>query len=389
MTSLSSSNDQHICLRMKEESGYIVSAAAPPIYETAPFFFNSYDHYSEAANDEKTHYVYSRGKNPTVQIVEEMLAGLEGGEACKCFASGMAAVSAALMCSLAAGDHVILVGHIYETTVSLIKYLTKFNISYTIVHSTSISSVAGALKPQTRVILMESPTSFTFDIVNIPEVAELAKSKGIRTIIDNSWATPLFLKPLEYGVDIVVHSASKYLGGHNDLVAGAVISSQHIMDRIYEEEYELIGGSLGPFEAWLLIRGLRTLPLRMDAHQKNGLAAARFLSEHPAVAKVNHPGLPSHPQHELASTQFKGYSGLFSFELKDSGYEEIRQMVNKLQLIRIGVSWGSAESQIISPNYGYNQQDLKKQHMPESLIRLAVGHEPAELLIQDLNNALS
>ncbi|WP_413232179.1 trans-sulfuration enzyme family protein [Paenibacillus sp. BJ-4] len=329
--------------------------------------FDTYDDYAEAANNEKEHYVYSRGTNPTVQIAEKMIAALEGGAACKCFSSGMAAISAALMSSLSAGDHLILVGHIYETSVTLVKYLTKFNINYTIVHSTSTEAVAEAVIPQTRAILMESPTSFTFDIVNIPEITSLCKAKGICTIIDNSWATPLFQKPLEWGVDIVVHSASKYLGGHNDLVAGAVIASKEIMNRIFSKEYELIGGSLAAFEAWLLIRGLRTLPLRMEAHQRNALVVAQFLSEHPAIARVNHPGLPAHPQYELACKQLRGYAGLFSFELKDSAYEGIRRVINKLRLIRIGVSWGSVESQLISPNYGYNKQDLKNQHMPQSL----------------------
>lgn len=366
-----------------------MKAASPPIYETAPFLFDTYEEYAKAANNEKEHYMYSRGTNPTVQIAEKMIAALERGEACKCFASGMAAVSAALMGSLSAGDHLILVGHIYVTTVKLVKYLTKFGLTYTIVHSTSIEAVADAVNPQTKVIFIESPTSFTFDIIDISEITSLAKSKGLRTIIDNSWATPLFQKPLELGVDIVVHSASKYLGGHNDLVAGAVVTSKEIMNRIYAEEYELVGGSLAPFEAWLLIRGLRTLSLRMDAHQKNGLAVAQFLSKHPGIAKVNHPGLPTHPQHKLASRQLTGYSGLFSFELKESSYEEICRMINKLQLIRIGESWGSTESQIISPNCGYNQQDLKNQHMPQSLVRLAVGHEPIELLINDLRDALS
>lgn len=366
-----------------------MKAAAPPIYETAPFFFTTYEEYAEAANNEKNHYVYSRGTNPTVEIAEKMIAALEGGASCKCFASGMAAVTAALMCSLSAGDHLVMVGHVYKTSVKLVKYLAKFNLDYTIVHSTSLDAVAAAVKPQTRVILMESPTSYAFDVVDISELTAFSKAKGIRTIIDNSWATPLFQKPLKLGVDIVVHSASKYLGGHNDLVAGAVVSSQDIMNRIYAEEYDLMGSSLAPFEAWLLIRGLRTLPLRMNAHQTNGLQIAWFLSEHPAVSKVNHPGLSSHPGHDVARRQLKGYSGLFSFELKDAAYEDIRRMINKLRFIRIGESWGGMESQIISPNYGYNQQELEQEHMPESLIRLAVGLEPAELLIQDLHNALS
>ncbi|ADM70151.1 L-methionine gamma-lyase [Paenibacillus polymyxa E681] len=208
---MSFSDDQLICLRFEDELGYFAKAAASPIYETAPFIFDTYEDYAEAANNEKEHYVYSRGTNPTVQI-----AALEGGAGCKCFASGMAAISAVLMCSLSAGNHLILVGHIYKTSVSLAQYLKRFHIDCTIIHSTSTEAVADAIKPQTRAILIESPTSFTFDMVNIQEVTSLSKAKGIRTIMDNSWATPLFQKPLEWGVYIVVHSASKYLGGHND-----------------------------------------------------------------------------------------------------------------------------------------------------------------------------
>lgn len=381
--------DQLICYQFEDKENHFLRAAAPPIYETAPFFFDTYEDYAEAANNEKEHYVYWRGTNPTVQIAEKMLAALEGGSACKCFASGMAAVSAALMCSLASGDHIILIGHVYESSVALVKYLTKFNVQYTIVHSTEIDRVAAAVKSNTRAILMESPTSFIFEVVNVAAVCEMAKAKGIRTIIDNSWATPLFFKPLKLGVDIVVHSASKYLGGHNDLVAGAVIASKEIIDRMYLEEFELIGASLAPFEAWLLIRGLRTLPLRMEVHQRSGLEVARFLSEHPSVSKVNHPGLPSHPHYDLGRKQLGGYTGLFSFELRDAAYEEIRSTLNKLRMIRISVSWGAMESQIISPNYGYNQADLESQHIPKSLIRLAVGLEPPALLIKDLDTALS
>ncbi|KGE19656.1 trans-sulfuration enzyme family protein [Paenibacillus wynnii] len=381
--------DELICYQFEDKEHRFLRAAAPPIYETAPFFFDTYEEYAEAANHEKEHYVYWRGTNPTVQIAEKMLAALEGGDACKCFASGMAAVSAALMCSLSSGDHLILIGHVYESSIALVKYLAKFNVQHTIVHSMEIEQVQAAVKKNTKAILMESPTSFIFEVVNITAVTELAKANGIRTLMDNSWGTPLYLKPLAFGVDIVVHSASKYLGGHNDLVGGAVIASNEIIDRMYLEEYELMGASLAPFEAWLLIRGLRTLPLRMEVHQRNGLEVARYLSEHPAVSKVNHPGLLSHPHYELARKQLKGYSGLFSFELRDAAYEEIRSTLNKLRMIRIGVSWGAMESQIISPNYGYNQADLKDQHIPESLIRLAVGLEPPALLIEDLETALS
>ncbi|WP_213620638.1 PLP-dependent aspartate aminotransferase family protein [Paenibacillus sp. J22TS3] len=381
-------DDIMTCLRFTDEEHRFLHAAVPPIYETGPFFFDSYDAYAEAANNEMNHYVYWRGTNPTVQIAENMLAELEGGEAGKCFASGMAAIGAALLCSVGAGDHVILIGHVYETSATLVQYLAKFHITYTTIHSVSVEAVASAIEDRTKVILMESPTSYTFDLVNIPEITQLARSRDIRTIIDNSWATPLYMKPLRLGVDIVVHSVSKYLGGHNDLVGGAMIASRDIISRMFTEEFQLMGASMAPFEAWLLIRGLRTLPLRMKAHEQNGLEIARYLDSHPAVSRVNHPGLPSHPQYELGRKLLRGYSGLFSFELKAPGYGGIRSFMNKLKLFRIGVSWGAMESQIISPNYGYNESALTKQQMPLSLVRLAAGHEPAQLLIQDLEEAL-
>ncbi|CAI6080709.1 L-alanine/L-glutamate racemase [Cohnella sp. JJ-181] len=381
-------DDRLIGLRFEDGLDRSVKAASPPIFETAPFLFDTYEDYADAAAREKEHFVYSRGTNPTVRAAETVIAALERGEACKCFASGMAAVAAALLGSLSAGDHLILVGRVYETSVSLVRYLSKFGITNTIVQATDAESVAQAITARTRAILMESPASYTFEVTDLAALTALARSRGIRTIVDNSWATPLYLKPLELGADIVVHSASKYLGGHNDLVAGAVIASQAIIDRMHTEEYALIGGSLAPFEAWLLIRGLRTLNIRMEVHHRNGLEVAKYLSEHREVARVNHPGLPSHPQHELARRLFKGYAGLFSFELKNGTYEDIRRTLNRLKLIRIGVSWGAMESQIISPNYGSNLEQLRSEHMPESLVRIAVGHEPPELLIADLEAAL-
>ncbi|WP_234414169.1 trans-sulfuration enzyme family protein [Paenibacillus sp. CAA11] len=382
------SKDWLTCLRFEDKDGRFHGSSVAPLFEAAPFFFNSYEEYAEAARAEASHYVYWRGTNPTVRIVESMLAELEGGEDCRCFASGMAAIHAALMCCLTTGDHAVLVGHVYETSVHLIQYLNKFQISYTQVEGTSVEQVERAIRNQTRAILLESPTSLTFELVDLKAVAEMARSSGIRTIVDNSWATPIFQKPLSYGVDIVVHSVSKYLGGHNDLVGGAVIASSDIMERIFYEEYLLLGAAMGPFEAWLLIRGLRTLPLRMNAHHEAGMKVAEYLSGHPSVAAVHHPGLISHPQYDLGRRQLSGYGGLFSFVLKESSYEAVCKVINRLKRFRIGVSWGAMESQVISPNIGTNEQQLKEQGIPLSLIRLAVGHEPPNWLIEDLEQAL-
>lgn len=383
-----SDKDWMTCLGFPESLEHYLGSSAPPIYETAPFYFKDYGSFAEAARHERDFNFYWRGTNPTLAIAERMLAELEEGENCKCFASGMAAIAAALMSCLSAGDHAVLVGHVYESTVDLTAYLSKFGVSHTLVQSTTITEIKAAIRPNTRVLYLESPSSLLFRLVDLEAAAELAKSRGITTIIDNTWATPLYQKPLRYGIDLVVHAGSKYLGGHNDLVAGAVIGSKKRMERLFYQEYELAGACLGPFEAWLLIRSLRTLPLRMKAHEENGLKLASYLNNHPAVSAVHHPGLSSHPDYELGKKQMTGCSGLFGFELKTGGYEGITAFINRLKHFRIGVSWGSYESQIVSPNYGDNEVQLKSQGVPVSLIRLGAGVEPAELLIADLEQAL-
>ncbi len=201
-------------------------------------------------------------------------------------------------------------------------------------------------------------------------------------------ATPFFQKPLTHGIDIVVHSASKYLGGHSDLLGGALITNKEIMNKVFSQEYLLFGGVMAPYEASLLLRGLRTLPIRMKAHQENAMQVAQFLNCHPAVAKVNYPGLPSHPDYKLGQEQLTGYSGLLSFELKTPTFDAIKRVINKLRLFQIGVSWGSFESLVLSPNIAKNTDKLIEQHINPGLIRLSIGLEEAAELIRDLEQAL-
>jgi cystathionine beta-lyase len=382
--------DEQICLQAGAQLETQYRAAVPPIYQSAPFTYHRFEDLVSAERNLDERYVYWRGTNPTVQMAETKLAELEGGEACKCFASGMAAITAAVMHSVKAGDHVVAVGHVYETTLQLLTYLKKFEIDHAVAVTPTLDAIQAAVKPNTKVIYLESPSSMSFELTPIPEVTAWARSKGLRTIMDNTWATPLFQKPLEMGVDIVVHAASKYLGGHNDLVGGAVIASQDIMSGLFKQEYLLLGAAMPPFEAWLLLRGLRTLPLRMRTHEHNGLEVAAFLEGHPKVARVHHPGLPSHPNYALGKQLLKGYSGVFSFELAVPGtYEEVCHFINSLKHFQIGVSWGSFESQVVSPNYGENEEELlKKEKLPLRLIRLAIGLEPPQLLIEDLKQAL-
>ncbi|MDW7617179.1 aminotransferase class I/II-fold pyridoxal phosphate-dependent enzyme [Peribacillus simplex] len=338
--------------------------------------------------DQQNHYVYTRGTNPTVEIAEKKLAVLEQGEQCKCFASGMAAITAAIFNSVKAGDHVLCISNIYKSTMDLLTYLQKFGINHSVVYSTVKKDIERAIMPNTKLIYLENPTDLNLKLVDLKVIGDMARSCGVRTIIDNTWATPLFQKPLTYGIDIVVHSASKYLGGHSDLLGGALITSGEVMKDLFNKEYLLFGGTMGPREASLLLRGLQTLPLRMKVHQENAKQNASFLSSHPAVSRVNYPGLHSPRNTEINNQQLTGFSGLLTFELKSANYEAVKTVINKVRIFKIGVSWGSFESLIMSPNLGNNADNLIKEHVSLGLIRLSVGMEPAEKLIADLEQAL-
>jgi cystathionine beta-lyase len=380
--------DVHICTHFAEDSEKHHGAAVTPIYENSIHVFKDFQKLIDADKDEQNHYTYWRGTNPTVEVAERKLAALERGEACKCFASGMAAISSALLALLKSGDHVLFVSNIYGPTLDLLKYLEKFNVKHSVVYSTNIKQIEGALQSNTSVIYIESPTTMTFHMVDLKALSQLAQERNIKTIIDNTWATPLFQKPLKMGIDVVVHSVTKYLGGHSDLVGGAIITNNELMEHIFYQEYLLLGGVMPPYEAWLLIRGLRTLPIRMKSHQENAMKVAHFLQEHPAVRKVNFPGLETHPDYELGKQQLTGYSSLMSFELHQSSFDAVKKVIDSLKLFQIGFSFGSFESLVLSPNHGDNIEKLKTQCIDTGLIRISVGLESANALINDLKNGL-
>lgn len=382
-------SDEYICTHLGDEYERFNGAVVPPIYQNSLFVFQDFEQLAEAMKDEQSNYLYWRGTNPTVEIVEKKLAALEKGDRCKLFSSGMAAISSAILTFLQAGDHVLSISNIYGPTTKFFSYIEKFGVSHTNTLNADLDVIESLIQPNTKVIYLESPTTMTFKLVDLKAIADLAKRHGLKTIIDNTWATPLFQNPLTLGIDIVVHSVSKYLGGHSDLVGGALITSKEIMDHLFYHEYQLLGGVMPPYEAWLLMRGLRTLPLRMKAHQESALKIASFLENHPAVKRVNYPGLLSCPDYELGKRQLKGYSGLFSFELEDGSYESVRNVINHLRLFGIGVSWGGFESLVISPNYGYNVEQLRASGMDPGLIRISVGLESCDELMEDLDGALS
>lgn len=355
---------------------------AEPIVQTSLFAFPNYDSILEAFRAENKNYVYSRGQNPTVEVLEKKLAALERGESCKAFASGIAAISAVFMGLLESGDHILFVNQTYGPTIQLARQLRRFGIEFDLLLDLDPGSIRAALKPNTKLVWLENPGTMLMRTFDIGAAADIAREHGALTCIDNSWASPLFQKPIEHGVDIVVHSATKYIGGHSDVVAGAVITNAERMQEIFYRAFMLHGGILAPFDAWLLLRGLRTMPVRMQQHESDALKVAEFLRSRTDVSAVHHPAFAE------PSPSLTGYSGLLSFELASGGFDEVRRFIDGLKRFRIGVSWGGVESIVISPNRGNNAHYLEVQRIPGSLIRISVGLEGADALVDDLGASL-
>lgn len=353
---------------------------AMPIVQTSLFSFPDLQSLLDAFAAEDERHIYSRGTNPTVAELERKLALLERGEACRCFASGMAAISAVMLGVLEAGDHVLFVNQTYGPTLQLAGQLERFGITHDLLLDTDADSVRAALRPATRLVWLESPGTMLCRTLDIAAVAAVAREHGAITCLDNSWASPLFQKPITHGVDVVVHSATKYIGGHSDVVAGAVVTTEARMRQIFYRAYMLNGGVLAPFDAWLLLRGLRTLPVRMRQHHEDGLRVAEFLRSHERVRRVFHPAFDATPSPTLS-----GFSGLFSFELDTDAFGAVRDVVDGLARFRIGVSWGGVESLVITPA----RPQLDAQRLPPGLVRLSVGLEGADALIDDLAAALA
>ncbi len=378
--------DIRVCLGEEQGSAW-TGALMPPIVQASLFAFPTFQDLLDGLSAEHEHHVYTRGQNPTVEAVERALAALERGEECKCFASGMAAISSVFLGLLRAGDHVVFVNQTYGPTLQLASHLERFGITHDVILDLDVGAVECALQPTTRLVWLESPGTMLFRVLDLEPMTRLAHDRDILTCMDNSWSTPLLQKPLTQGVDVVVHTASKYLSGHSDVIAGAVVTSRERMREIFYRAFLLNGGILAPFDAWLLMRGLRTLPTRLREHEEAGLRVAEFLRGHPAVGAIHHPALSE--DHALSDRQLRGYTGLFSFELVRGDFESVRTVIDGLQRFRIGVSWGGVESIVVSPNRGTNVEQLATQGIPPGLIRLSVGLEGADALIEDLDRALA
>jgi cystathionine gamma-synthase len=371
-------------------------ALTTPIVQTSTFTFaDTADvvDYQEGrlGGTDKERTEYGRYGNPTVAAAERKLADLDGGQAALLFSSGMAAVTVTLLSSLSAGCHVVMTDDCYRRTRQfLTEFLSRYDVAVTQVRVGDYEALEAAIQPNTRLILSESPTNPYLRVVDIPRLVEIARRHGLRTVIDSTFATPINQRPLEFGVDLVLHSATKYLGGHNDLLAGVAIGSEAMIADLREMQ-GMVGALCDPHTAYLLLRGLKTLELRVARQNETGLKVARFLEGHPSVRRVYYPGLSSHPDYPVAHEQMGGFGGVVSFEL-EADLETTGRFVDALQIPYIGPSLGGTESLVIqvavSTYYDLSSEERAALGISDSLVRLAVGIESAGDLIADLARAL-
>lgn len=371
----------------------VTGAVITPIYQTSTYVHEELDKYKEKG------YWYGRSGNPTRTALEICLASLENGKYGLCFASGMAATAATLNL-LQSGDHVVCEEDVYGGTYRFFeKVLTRYGLTFTYVDGSNPDAVARAIKPNTRMLWFETPTNPLLRLVDLKAIADVAEEHSkkrkeeekIVTAIDNTFASPYLQNPLDYGIDIVVHSTTKYLGGHSDVVGGAVIVNDEKLYETIKFHQNCVGGTPGPFDCFLTLRGIKTLSLRMQAHQRNAMEVARFLEKHPVVEKVIYPGLSSHPQHELAKKQMRGFGGMVSFVVK-GGLDNSKKVMGATKLFVLAESLGGVESLMTHPAVMTHGAVPKEQReargFVDGLIRLSVGIEDLDDLLADLDQAL-
>ena len=364
----------------------------PPIYQNSTFRFATAAECAEAFRDEESGYVYTRWGNPTQEVLEQKLAVLEAGEAALATASGMGAVSTALLTALADGGHVVAMSNLYSATFQILNEdLRRFGIETTFVDATDTAQIERAIRTDTKVLYLESPTNPLLKLVDLRASAEIAKAHGLTSIIDNTFATPCGQQPITFGIDVVVHSMTKYMSGSGAVIAGAIIGQKEFVVRAKEGALRNFGAVISPFNAWLTLQGLTTLPLRFARHSENATRVAAFLEAHPAVAWVRHPSLTSHPQHELAKRQMDAFGGMITLELK-GGRAAGEHLVDHLQLCSLAVSLGDVRTLICHPastTHSHVPAEIRRRTgITDGLVRISIGLEDAEDIIADLGQAL-
>lgn len=377
-------------VRAGERTDPETGAVATPIYETSVFAFASTQQLIDAVSEKSSRDVYTRWSNPTLTAAERKITELEEAEDCAVFSSGMAAISTAIISLVSPGDHIVSIRDLYGGTLDLFSNLmNRFGVRTTFVEATNIGEIESAVRDNTKLLFLETPTNPTLKLVDLSKVVEIARKSSAKVLVDNTFASPYNQQPLRVGCDAAIHSATKYLAGHNDVTAGAVAGPKGIIGPM-KKLRRILGGVLDPHGAWLLLRGMKTLALRMEKHNSNGQQVAEYLESHPKVARVYYPGLSTHPQHALAERQMKGFGGVLSFELKGDLNRTIR-FVDSLKLALLAPSLGGAETLVSQPStashFFMNPEERRKAGISDSLIRLAVGIEDADDIISDLGQA--
>ena len=380
----------YIINHLGEDHASYFNAIAPPIVQTSNFQFETVDAMRTAFADEMGGYLYSRGLNPTVDILRKKLAALDGAEDALVFNNGAAASFAGVMANVKSGDHILSVHHPYSWTVHLFdQILSRFGVTVTYADGCDTESFLAQVQENTRLIYLESPNSWWLDIQDLRQIADFARPRGIITIIDNSFCTPLYQKPIELGIDISMQTATKYIGGHSDTLGGVLAGSAAMMRKIFLSEYLCAGNGIQPFNAWLLLRGLRTLPARIDRITASTQKVLEYLKTVNRIESLIFPLDPSFPQYELARDQMSGACGLISFYMKAQLVEEIEKFCNSLKAFRMAVSWGGHESLIIPKCAGTPQADFNPLNPTHRMLRLYIGLEDPDFLIRDLEQGFN
>ena len=373
-----------------EEYDRYYNAIVPPVFMNSLNVFDNIDEYYDSDKTDKHNYVYGRVQNPTVRILEDKVGALEHGIGALAFASGMAAATTAVLTVIKHGSNVVCVPNAYGPLKNFLETYCKdhMGITTTYVKGIEVAEFEEAVTDETDLIILESPSSFVFSLQDIEAVSAIAKKHNARVYIDISFCSKIYQKPLDLGADIVMHTASKYMGGHGDIIGGMLAVKDEELFRQLRQNRELLGGIIGPMEAWLVIRGLRTMEVRVERHQETAMKVAEHLENHPKVKKVYYPGLKSHPQYELMQKQQKGNTGLLSFVL-DATVEQSKKVVDNLKIFKIGCSWGGFESLVMMPNLRCSDEECEFIGGPQSLIRIHCGLEGTDALIADLEQAFA
>ena len=367
---------------------------AMPIYQTSTFIFDSAEQGGRRFALEEAGYIYTRLGNPTTTVLENKIAALEEGEAGIAMSSGMGAISSTLWTVLKAGDHVVTDKTLYGCTFALMNHgLTRFGVEVTFVDTSNLDEVKNAMKKNTRVVYLETPANPNLKIVDLEALSKIAHTNpNTLVIVDNTFATPYMQKPLKLGADIVVHSVTKYINGHGDVIAGLVVTNKELADQIrFVGLKDMTGAVLGPQDAYYIIRGMKTFEIRMERHCKNAKKVVEFLNKHPKIERVYYPGLETHPGHEIAKKQMKDFGAMISFELK-GGFEAGKTLLNNLKLCSLAVSLGDTETLIQHPasmtHSPYTKEEREAAGITDGLVRLSVGLENVEDIIADLEQGL-